>query len=70
MEQQVSERVKELALPTRSAEAWKAEEEGFLAMIRKMNDENTALSEKCQLLEKQCLKQHELEEREKGLLSR
>jgi hypothetical protein len=39
-------------------------------MIRKMNDENTALSEKCQLLEKQCLKQHELEEREKGLLSR
>jgi hypothetical protein len=26
VEQQVSERVKELALPTRSAEAWKAEE--------------------------------------------
>ena len=66
----MGERLKELALPQRGLESWKAEEEGFLELIRKMNDENAVLNEKCQRLERQCLKEHELKEKERELASK
>lgn len=57
-------------MPQRGLESWKAEEEGFLELIRKMNDENAVLNEKCQRLERQCLKEHEFKEKERELASK
>lgn len=57
-------------MPQRGLESWRAEEEGFLELIRKMNDENAVLNEKCQRLERQCLKEHELKEKERELASK